>query len=74
MSTLDAALALAQKPGSRYQEAELYRIKGKLLLARWPSENEAVTTDSVALSTLHESRIVKPDPIPLNQALSNSYG
>jgi hypothetical protein len=32
LSTLDAALA--RKPGSHHDEAELYRIKGKLLLAR----------------------------------------
>jgi hypothetical protein len=42
--------------------------------ARWPSENEAATTGIVALSPLHESRILKPNPIPPNQALSNSYG
>ena len=40
LSTLDAPLALARKPGSHYHEAELYRIKGKLLLARWPSKND----------------------------------
>jgi len=33
LSTLDAALALARKPGSRDYEAELYRLKGELLLA-----------------------------------------
>ena len=29
LSTLDAALALARKPGSRDDEAGLYRVKGK---------------------------------------------
>jgi hypothetical protein len=34
LSTLDAALALARKLGSCNYEAELYRLKGELLLAR----------------------------------------
>src|SRR5882724_11974187 len=34
LSTLDTALALARKPGSCNYEAELYRLKGELLLAR----------------------------------------
>ncbi len=34
LSTLDAALALARKPGSRDDEAGLYRVKGTLWLVR----------------------------------------
>jgi len=34
LSTLDTALALARKPGSSNYEAELYRLKGELLLSR----------------------------------------
>jgi tetratricopeptide (TPR) repeat protein len=34
LSILDTALALAREPGSCNYEAELYRLKGELLLAR----------------------------------------
>ncbi len=46
LSALDQALELAQRTGEIYYEAELYRLKGELLLASQPVEKPASVTDA----------------------------
>src|SRR5262249_39107489 len=38
LQMLDEALAVAEKNDDRFQEAELQRLKGELLLAEWPDQ------------------------------------
>jgi len=47
---LDEALALVHRTGERCYEAELYRLKGELLLARLQDQREAETCFHHALA------------------------
>jgi class 3 adenylate cyclase/predicted ATPase len=55
---LDEALALAEKNDDRFQEAELYRLKGELLLAESSDEARAETCFRQAIGTArqHQSK------------------
>jgi tetratricopeptide (TPR) repeat protein len=58
LALLSEALAVAHKAGGRYWEAELYRLKGVLLLhQRPPDETQAETWLSQALATARRQQV-----------------
>jgi hypothetical protein len=77
LSTLDVALALARKPGSRDDETELSRIKVKLLLARDGPEGTKLRPQALSrylLCTKATYSTLTPSPLTgLVQVLRMSY-
>jgi predicted ATPase len=71
LSIVDQAIAVAESMGERWRDADLQRIKGKLLLAH----SSALESDAEAcfLSALQIARNQKTKPLELRAATSLAY-
>jgi predicted ATPase len=56
MTVLDEALAMVESKGERYYEAELYRLKGELLLKQSPASAEECFKRSMAIAESQQAR------------------
>jgi tetratricopeptide (TPR) repeat protein len=56
MTVLDEALAMVESKGERYYEAELYRLKGELLLKQSTASAQECFERSMAIAELQQAR------------------